>query len=471
MDLARSTLKISAAKVGSLLLTFVGTAFFAQELGAKVLGIFFLFQAALGISALPANLGTRIAVEKRMSEGGPADQILGTGIVLKSALLVFLTGVILLFQSHLNRYIGAEVAGLLILAIFFQEFAGLMMNVLQGELRVGEAATLRFVYSVVLVTLGALLVVHGYGVFGLIYSVILGKVIQLLWAIYKTSVGIGRPTITQAHSLIDYAKYSIIPEVDGQVHSWMDVLIIGFLLTQADVGAYEVAWRVAGPVLLLTSAIGTTIFPQISSWSADDTIEPLERLLPKIIVPSVIFVFPALFGGLLLSEEILGLVFGEEFTAAWLALIILLAGKLPRAIRQIAGKSLLGLDRPDLVTHAAIVDIIANLLLNLVLIWQFGIVGAALGTVLSMTLGTIHRTYYLSQFVKIRIPYNELGWCLLSSVAMYGILYMAKSTVEVNSISYLFVFVFTGAALYGVFILLYQPLRVEVVEQARAVIR
>ena len=181
--------------------------------------------------------------------------------------------------------------------------------------------------------------------------------------------------------------------------------------------------------------------------------------------------FPAFFGGLLLSEEILGLIFGEEFTAAWLALIILLAGKLPRAIRQIAGKSLLGLDRPDLVTHAAIVDIIANLLLNLVLIWQFGIVGAALGTVLSMTLGTIHRTYYLSQFVKIRIPYNELGWCLLSSVAMYGILYIAKSTVEINSIIHLFGFVFAGAVLYGVFILLYQPLRVEVVERTRAVIR
>ncbi len=471
MDLARSTLKITVAKVGSLVLTFVGTAFFAQELGATLLGIFFLFQAVLGISALPANLGTRIAVEKRISEGGPADRILGTGIALKSVLLVIITGVILLFQSHLNQYIGAEVAGLLVLAIFLQEFAGLMMNVLKGELRVGETATLRLAYSVVWVTLGAVLVTLDYGVIGLIYAVIAGKGVQLLWAVYKTSVGIGRPTMTQAHSLIDYAKYSIIPEIDGQVHSWMDVLIIGFFLTQADVGAYEVAWQVAGPVLLLTGAIGTTIFPQISSWSADDAIEPLERLLPKIIVPSVIFVFPAFFGGLLLSEEILGLIFGEEFTAAWLALIILLAGKLPRAIRKIVGKSLLGLDRPDLVTHAAIVDIIANLLLNLVLIWQFGIVGAALGTVLSMTIGTIHRTYYLSQFVKIRIPYSKLGWCLLSSVAMYGILSMAKSAIEIDSIIRLFVFIFAGAALYGIFVLLYQPLRKEVVEQARAVIR
>ena len=471
MDLTRSTIKITGAKLGSLVLMFAGTAFFAQELGATLLGVYFLFQAVLGISAVPANLGTRIAVEKRISEGGPADRILGTGIALKLALFAIITGAILLFSSHLNQYIGAEVAGLLIIAIFFQEFAGLMMRVLQGELRVGETAILHFAYSLIWVTLGALLVTLDYGVFSLIYATIVGKGVQLLWAIYKTSVGVGRPTMTQAHSLIDYAKYSIIPAVDGRVHSWMDVLIIGFFLTQADVGAYEVAWQVAAPVLLLTGAIGTTIFPQISSWSADGAIEPLERLLPKLIIPSVIFVFPAFFGGVLLSEEILGLVFGEEFTAAWLALIILLAGKFPRAIRKIAGKSLAGLDRPDLVTHAAIVDIIANLLLNLVLIWQFGIVGAALGTVLSMTLGTIHRTYYLSQFVKIRIPYNELGWCLLSSVAMYGILYLAKSMIEINSIIYLFGFIFAGAALYGIFILVYQPLRTQVVEQTRAVIR
>ncbi len=471
MDLARSALKITAAKVGSLVLTFVGTAFFAQELGATLLGIFFLFQAVLGISALPANLGTRIAVEKRISEGGPADRILGTGIALKSVLLVIIIGVILFFQSHLNQYIGAEVAGLLILAIFLQEFAGLMMNVLKGELRVGETATLSFAYSVVWVTLGALLVTLDYGVIGLIYAVIAGKGLQLLWAMYKTSVGIGRPTRTQAHSLVDYAKYSIIPEIDGQVHSWMDVLIIGFFLTQADVGAYEIAWQVAGPVLLLTGAIGTTIFPQISSWSADDAIGQLEMLFPKLIIPSVIFVFPAFFGGLLLSKEILGLIFGEEFTAAWLALIILITGKLPRAIRQIVGKSLLGLNRPDLVTHAAVVDIIANLLLNLILIWQFGIVGAALGTVLSMTLGTIHRTYYLSKFIKIRIPYHELGWCLLSSVAMYGILYIGKHIIEISSIIHLFGFIFAGAALYGIFILSYQPLRTEVVKQTRALIR
>jgi O-antigen/teichoic acid export membrane protein len=469
MDIAQSTLKITAARVGSLVLTFAGTAFFAQELGAALLGIFFLFQAVLSVSTLPANLGTRIAVEKRISEGGPADRILGTGLALKSGLLVIITALIILFQSHFNRYIGVKVAGLLILAIFLEELAGLMMSVLKGELRVGEIAPIKFGYSFTWTTLGATLVVLDFGVTGLIYALIAGKALQLFWASHKISVGIGRPSISQAHSLIDYAKYSIIPEIDGQVHSWMDVLIIGFFLTQADVGSYEVAWQVAGPVLLITGAIGTTIFPQISSWSTDETIEPLERLLPKIIVLSVILVFPAFFGGILLSKEILSLIFGAEFTVAWLALIILLGGKLPSAIRQIAGKSLLGLDRPDLVTHAAIVDIIANLLLNLVLIWQLGIVGAALGTVLSMTLGTIHRTYYLLQFINIKIPYDELGWCLLSSVTMYGVLYIVKSTIEVNSIIYLLGFVLAGVALYSVFILIYRPLRSEVVEQIRAV--
>ncbi|ELY95668.1 membrane protein involved in the export of O-antigen and teichoic acid [Natrialba hulunbeirensis JCM 10989] len=471
MNVARSSLKIAAARVGSLLLTFVGTAFFAQELGARLLGIFFLFQAVLAVSELPANLGTRIAVEKRISEGGPADQIIGTAIVLKATLLLLVTGSILVFQSYLNQYIGANVAGLLIITIILQESAELMMNVLKGELRVGETATLQFAYSFTWVGLGVLLVQFDFGVFGLVYGVIVGKGVQLAWAICKTSVGIGQPTITQARSLVDYAKYSIIPEIDGQVHNWMDILIIGFFVTQAAVGAYEIAWRVAGPVLLLTSAIGTTIFPQISSWESEDSKESLERLLPKIITPSLVFVFPAFFGGILLSEEILGLIFGQEFTAAWLALIILLAGKLPRAIRQIVGKSLLGLNRPDLVTHAALVDIIANLVLNIILIWHFGILGAALGTTLSMTIGTIHRTYYLSKIISIRVPYYELGWCLLSSLAMYFSLHIANNWIEITTVIHLAGYVFVGATLYSAFVLLYSPLRMKTVEQARDVIR
>lgn len=470
MNIAKSSVKIAGAKITGIFLTFIGTAFFARELGASLLGSFFLFQAILAISALPADLGIRMSVEKRISEGKPPNQVLCTGIAIKSIMIILLIFILIILRGYIDRYIGAEITILLIISIIFQEYAKLIMSALQGELRVGETAILRLAYSFTWVFLGTVFIVFNHGLFGLIYAVIIARGIQLLWALNKTTIGFGRPSLKQASSLINYAKYTIIPAVDSEVHGWMDVLIIGFFVTQSAVGAYEIAWRVAGPVLLFTSAIGITIFPQISSWESDNSIESVEKLFPKIITPSLLFVFPAFFGGVLFSREILELIFGEEFGTAWLVLIILLAAKLPRAIRTIAGKSLLGLDRPDLVTNASIVDIIANILFNTILIWNFGIVGAALGTTISMTIGTVHRLHYLSTYINIRIPFDKIGWCFISSVVMFLILRVLSELTEITTVLELILFIIFGAFLYTTLISLYRPLRESAIEQAKMII-
>lgn len=42
------------------------------------------------------------------------------------------------------------------------------------------------------------------------------------------------------------------------VHSWVDVLVLGWFLDQSAIGVYEIAWRVAGVTTLLAGAIGTS---------------------------------------------------------------------------------------------------------------------------------------------------------------------------------------------------------------------
>lgn len=471
MGVGKTSLLVFLTKIAGLIITFVGIAVFARTLGATVLGILFLFQAILSVSQLVSNLGTRISVEKRISEGSRADDYLTTAIVIKFAIIAAVSIPIYLLSGYINSYVGADVAELLLLALIINEFAGLMMNVLKGEQRVFRAATIQLSHSITWIGVGLFLTSIGYGALGLIYAYIVGYFVKFTFGFISINTGFGRPSRELAISLINYAKYSAIPEIDNYFHSWMDVLIIGFFLTQAAVGAYEVAWRVAGPIMLLTGAIGTTIFPKMSSLDANGSRDAVGELLSRVITPSLVLVIPSFFGVLLFSQEILGLIFGAEFTMAWIALIIIVAGKVPRAIRKIVGLSLMAIDRPDLVTRAAIGEITSNLILNLVLIYYFGLVGAAIGTTVSMTLGTIQRIYYISDFVELQVPYRELGWCLLSSLGMFFALYLVQTTVEITTVVQLIGFVSTGAALYGVFILLYQPLRVEVVEQTRAVIR
>lgn len=462
MDVARSSFKVFLAEVAAVVLSFLAIIYYARELGAARLGVFFLFQASLFVLGRPADMGIRMAVQKRISEGTDPASDLTTAVLLKTGLLLVLVSILLAARGYVNDYIGLELTWLLAVALVFKEMAGLMKNALSGELRVGETAIIDFSYSIVLYGGGVLLVYLGHGVFGLVASLIAALATQFVLAFRAQDTGFGRPSLERMYSLFDYAKFTIVPGVGYQVYQWMDILILGVLATSDAVGVYEVAWRVGGPVLLAARSIGVAVFPQFSSWESAGSKDSIEELFSQIFTPSLLLVFPAFFGTMVLSEEILTLVFDAEFGAAGLALIVIMAGKIPGGIKTLVGNALYGLDKPEYVTIATTVSIVTNVVLNVVLIWEFGILGAALGTMSSITIGASIRTYYLSRFIDIRVPYDELGWCVLASAGMAVALSAAKTVVAVDTVPRLFAFVVAGVVLYGVFVLLYPPLKDEI---------
>jgi O-antigen/teichoic acid export membrane protein len=337
--------------------------------------------------------------------------------------------------------------------------SAVMLVVLRGELRVGETAIIHTGYVFVWISAGIILIHHDLGVYALIWGVILGNFIKSVWGYLKISTGFGVPSIEIADSLIGYAKYGVIPSVQGQVHSWIDLFIIGAVMSPSAVGAYEIAWSIANPIMIISQAIGTTIFPQISSWESNQSFRKVETLIPKIISPTLILVFPAVIGGALISNELLTLIFGEAFGIAAIPLVILLFGKIPEALKQIFGKTLYGINQPTYVNNAAIIDITSNVVLNIILIWNFGLIGAAVGTSSAMLIGTIYRGYCLNRFIKIKIDYIEIGWYIISSLAMGAVLLAIKNNFVITSRIELFTIVGICVITYHIFVIGYKPLR------------
>ncbi|MFB6187766.1 MAG: polysaccharide biosynthesis C-terminal domain-containing protein, partial [Halobacteriaceae archaeon] len=113
--------------------------------------------------------------------------------------------------------------------------------------------------------------------------------------------------------------------------------------------------------------------------------------------------------------------------------------------------SLQAVDRPDLAARATIVGVVLNLVLNIVLVWEFGITGAAVATmVASLISGLLLHSYYLSRLVSIHIPYRELVGCVLASTTMGLILLLVRRWVTVNTIVELAFIVLVGVATYGI---------------------
>lgn len=463
MNVSRASVRVFLGRVGTTLLSFVALAYLARELGSAGMGVFFLFQGLLTMLATGTDAGLATAVEKRISGGRDTGTVLSTGGALILGLVAVVAVVLLVARGAVNEYVGAEIAALLAVGLALRQVMRLLYAGVRGDLRVGEIADLQVATTVAQFGVAAALVAVGVGPLALVVGVLAGTAAGAGLAAWKLRPSLALPSPGQARSLLSYAKYNIVPSIGLQVHNWMDVLVIGWFLSQSAVGVYEIAWRVAGVTTLLAGAIGASLLPQASAW--EDAGERVGRLVSAAFVPALVLIVPATFGTVVLASDILELIFGAEFGGATAAavLVVLVAGKAPEAIQIVVGKTLLGLDRPDLVARATVATLVLNLVGNVTLIPEFGLLGGAAATTLSFTVGMYLRVRYLGGCVPLRFPARKVGWCVLAAAAMAAVVTVVRSTVTPRNVPQLFALVGLGGLVYAAAALIYPPLRRELI--------
>jgi O-antigen/teichoic acid export membrane protein len=271
-----------------------------------------------------ADFGVTAAVKKRLSEhGGDNTATLSTAALVKTVLISLIVGGILLGSGWINGYLGATLASWLALSIVVQEASVLAINVLQGELRVAESAVIRSVRRVVWVVIGFWLVVRGWGIHGVVAGYIAGFAVVAVVGWARASTRLGRPRRDQLSSLFAYAKYNSVSRLGSYSYNWLDIAVLGLFVSQASIGIYEYAWQVTLPLVFISRALGSVMFPQLSHWNSEMSTERIESVVSRSLAAAQFFLIPAFAGCVMLSEDIFRFVFHESSTVGPLVLIIL----------------------------------------------------------------------------------------------------------------------------------------------------
>jgi len=451
MDIGLSTFKLFLSKTGRALLMFGGIIYFSRNLGQTQLGIFFLFFAVQGLLSIPADFGLRSALEKRLSEGEDPVRTLSSALALKLVLLTVVSLGVLAFRGRINDYLGGDLAVLLVLAVFLRELSLLYIHAVRGRLRVGRTASIEFARRLTWVGLGSFFVSRGYGPEGIVYGLLAGSAVALVWAVLACDIDLGRPALPQMRSLFDFSKYDVVNSVGGSIYQWMDSALIGFFLVQSYVSAYEVAWQVTLLVLMFSKSISLTLFPQISQWNSDSSAKQIESTISTAIGFAVFFSIPAVVGAMIYGSDVLEFLFGPEYVIASLVLVVLMIEKFFQSINDIVGVSVRAINKPNLAAKATIAAVSVNLLLSPVLIVTIGFVGAAVATTVSWVVNALLQTRYLGRYVDFSIPYPLIGWFTLSSVAMGVIVHGVKTHFPVDTVFSLVLQVLLGGLLYLAF--------------------
>lgn len=451
MKLARSISLIFLSRVITIVLGLAGLTIFARIIPSSHLGTFFLFQSLLGLLTIPADLGVRTAITKRVSEGSDRDTYFTSGLVIKISLILVVSLFVFIFRDQINQYLGDEVALLLILAISLQELGLYFMAALKGELRIGETEVWQLLKTIGWTVIGGSVAYLGLlpDALSLILGLIAGMSLMTVLGMVRSSMRLRPPSLNHSISILKFGSFAALESVGAMVYNWTDVLVLGFFVSNSKVAAYEIAWRVAMNITLVSVAVRVVLFPQTSNWHANDQLERVEELLPDFITLSLLVSVPAVVGGALLSEEILHFVFNPEYTVASAALIVLLINMLDDSIVHIIGGGLLyAVDRPDLSLRATAVATVVNVILNVVLIVEYGLVGAAIATTVASLLGTFLNVRYVGRFFDVRPDWAKVIWIVTSSTFMGVTLYIVIPVIEIAGIRSLLGVILFGAVLY-----------------------
>lgn len=162
-----------------------------------------------------------------------------------------------------------------------------------------------------------------------------------------------------------------------------DILMIGALMSQAQVGLYRVAVQVADGLVLALLAITAVITPHLARLHAAQHWTLIRRLLVNSHRGGLAMLLPAAVIISVLSEEILAAIFGSPYAQASGALSILAFGKAAYSTAAFSGVALSMFGYAKVATYGTGGTVLINIALNLALIPLYGIRGAAVATAIS----------------------------------------------------------------------------------------
>jgi len=168
------------------------------------------------------------------------------------------------------------------------------------------------------------------------------------------------------------------------------VIMLGMFRTEAEVGYYAIAVKLATLVSFLLSALNSMAAPKFSELYHSGKIDELFHVAKKTTKLIFWTTTPILVIITALGKPILWLLFGQEFTQAYLALVILAIGQFIHSVSGSTGNFMNMTGNQIILSKIRITSALINVFLGLILIPRLGIYGAAIAGMFGISFWNIY---------------------------------------------------------------------------------
>ena len=427
---------VFSSSIVVLILHFFQKPIMARYLGPDGFGLFSMAIMIVGIIELIALFGIGGALVKFVAEYKERKEkvyslfssafltILIVGIIVSSALFVFSNT----FANVFNMPSLSLLLKIYALVLPLSLANGIIGSYFNGLREMGYCAFFSVLHASLALAFILTFLIIGLGVEGAMLGTVFAIFVTLSVAIVLVKKFI-RFTFSDykknTKMLASFGSRFVGASMIGEIHSSIDIIMIGYFLTSTEVGYYAIAISLSRFFWLVPRAMSTVAYPAMSEYWAKDNYQAINKLVDKSTKYSACILIFAGMSVIFFATDIIAFLFTPEFLPAVLPLTILIIGTVTVGILSSIGLIFASTGKINLVLKISAIGAIGAVILNIALIPTYGIIGAATATTASHVLSIGITIYFLRKALAIKLDafwFTKMAMLVGMSVTLFYML-------------------------------------------------
>lgn len=224
--------------------------------------------------------------------------------------------------------------------------------------------------------------------------------------------------------LLSFSAPLLLTGFIGMFLNWIDVIVIGFFLDDANIGLYQSAFFLGTSVAIFQGIIAKGLYPDFGVLLSQEDKESVNRKYFSGIRWTIILTVPPVAYLSVFPAQSLSVIFGSEFSAASLSLIVLSTVQLVASSMGPATNLLKVQGQSKFIAVSYTVGLLLNAIISITLVPIFGIIGAAIGTGVGFLSTNAFHLWRAKESLRLSIPWRIILLSVISAgiSSLFGIL-------------------------------------------------
>ena len=249
------------------------------------------------------------------------------------------------------------------------------------------------------------------------------------------------------------ALHVFVLNVVISIYLQLNNVLLGFMKDAEAVGYFTAATKIMVITMSISSSLGTVIMPRSSNLIAEGKVDEFRILIQKSYDFVLALAMPLTVGLIFISPSVILLLSGEGFAPAVITSQIVASNILMVGLSGVMGAQVLyPLGKINIVVSCTFIGAIINVLLNVLLIPNYGHNGTAVAYMLAEMAVTISMFLIGNKYIPIQFFKKQHLHYVGGSIVMGGFLYLVL-LLELGNTNTLIIMMCIGIMVYIVVLL------------------